>query len=330
MPLVNYSDSEDSEHEETRRNEVEEIQAIGKSPPRKDLKRKCSGNSTNDLPPLPDAFHDLYASNSRVSTQDDPTLHGGRQRGTPHVDGQWPSHIYIEWYPTTAESSKLATLIDKLNDEVFDGDAKLQSLLQSELGAELPLHISLSRSLMLLTDERQPFVDTFKHFLDKSTVRPFEVHVSGLQWVANYEKTRCFLVLQLARTAENALNTLLWASNETAKAFGKPTIYVKPEIESAEVRQRGRGIRGFRPRGRSSAMSRVTGVQDCTASFHVSVAWSHGSLSDDVGAGIRSKYSADIEELSLSVKAVKVKIGNAVTSLPLSANVIDTGGIIGV
>ncbi|MCJ1380820.1 poly(U)-specific 3'-to-5' RNA exonuclease [Xylographa soralifera] len=330
MPLVNYSDSEDSAHEETGRNEVEEIHVIGKSFPGKNLKRKSSGISTSDLPPLPDAFHDLYASNARVSTQDDPALHGGRQRGTPHVDGQWPSHIYVEWYPTSAESTKLATLINKLNDEVFDGDAKLQSLLQSELGAELPLHISLSRSLMLLTDERQPFVDTFKHFLDKSTVRPFEVHVSGLQWVMNYEKTRCFLVLQLARPVENTLNTLLWASNETAKAFDKPTVYVKAEIESAEVRQRGKGLRGSRPRERSGAVSRVNGVQDCTPCFHVSIAWSHGPLSNDVAADIRSTYSADIKEFSISVKAVKVKIGNAITSLPLSANVIETGGIIGV
>ena len=153
--------------------------------------------------------------------------------------------------------------------------------------------------------------------------------MSGLEWVTNYEKTRCFLVLQLARPTENTLNTLLWASNETAKAFGKPSIYVKPEIEPSEVRQRGRGMRGARPRGRSRAVSRVNVIQDCTPCFHISIAWSHGSLSNDVSVGIRSKYSADIKGLPISVKAVKVKIGNAVTSLPLSANVIDTEGIIG-
>jgi len=96
MPLVDYSDSEDSEHEETQKNENEELLILGKPSTKRDLKRKYSGTLTSDLPPLPDAFHDLYASNSRVSTQDDPTLHGGRQRGTPHVDGQWPSHVYIE------------------------------------------------------------------------------------------------------------------------------------------------------------------------------------------------------------------------------------------
>ncbi|MCJ1404897.1 poly(U)-specific 3'-to-5' RNA exonuclease [Xylographa trunciseda] len=329
MPLVDYSDSEDSEHGETRKNEAGKPQSSGKYSPKKGLKRKLSGILTSDLPPLPDAFHDLYASNSRVSTQDDPTLHGGRQRGTPHVDGQWPSHVYIEWYPTSAESTKLATLIQKIDGEVFHGHAKLQSLLQSELGAELPLHISLSRSLMLSADERQPFVDTFKRFLDKSTTRPFDVQVSGLQWVANYEKTRCFLVLQLARPAENTLNALLWASNESAKAFSKPTIYIKPEIEAAEVRQRGRGMRGSQPDGRSRAVNRINGTPDCTSCFHISIAWSHTMLSNDIRAGISSTYSADIKELPISVKAVKVKIGNTVTSLLLSAGVVDTGGIIG-
>ena len=96
MPLVDYSDSEHSEPEDTRRSKVKELGIPESSSLKTNLKRKRSENIISDLPPLPDAFRDLYASNSRLSTQDDPTLHGGRQRATPHVDGQWPTHVYIE------------------------------------------------------------------------------------------------------------------------------------------------------------------------------------------------------------------------------------------
>lgn len=82
MALVNYSDSDGE-------------QAYQKISHKASLRRKRE-IIPSSLPPLPDAFHDLYASSVRVSTYDDPALHAGRQRMMPHVDGMWPTHIYIE------------------------------------------------------------------------------------------------------------------------------------------------------------------------------------------------------------------------------------------
>lgn len=83
MGLVEYSDSStDSEPEEPL-------------PPKK--KQRTSNDAINQpLPALPNAFHDLYASSIRVSVRDDPNLHGGRKRVIPHVEGNWPTHIYLE------------------------------------------------------------------------------------------------------------------------------------------------------------------------------------------------------------------------------------------
>lgn len=71
MALVEYSDSEPDEEDAVCR----------QSPP---------------LPALPAAFHDLYASNARISVRDVSSLHGGRKRAIPHVEGNWPTHIYLE------------------------------------------------------------------------------------------------------------------------------------------------------------------------------------------------------------------------------------------
>lgn len=79
MGLVDYSSESDEEPLD---------------PPTKPiLKRKAD---EVELPPLPSAFHNLYTTAARPSTRDDPSLHGGRKRITPHVEGNWPTHIYIE------------------------------------------------------------------------------------------------------------------------------------------------------------------------------------------------------------------------------------------
>jgi U6 snRNA phosphodiesterase len=87
MALVDYPSSDEDE----KNGPETAVEA-----PAGKLKRKRDSGTSNDLPPLPSKFHDLYASTARVSTRDDPSLHGGRKRVTPHIDGNWPTHLYIE------------------------------------------------------------------------------------------------------------------------------------------------------------------------------------------------------------------------------------------
>lgn len=94
MSLVDYSDSDNSDDDQSHIIEAE-AEAGSKCAPHSQ-KRKQIDVSNPSLPPLPDSFHDLYPTAKRRSNQDDPGLHSGRQRSTPHVEGNWPTHIYIE------------------------------------------------------------------------------------------------------------------------------------------------------------------------------------------------------------------------------------------
>jgi hypothetical protein len=83
MALVNYSDSdEDNNDNEDGR----------------PLKRKADDDDNDDdgPPPLPASFLNLYSSSVRVSNTDDPALHHGRKRVVKHVEGNWPTHVYLE------------------------------------------------------------------------------------------------------------------------------------------------------------------------------------------------------------------------------------------
>jgi hypothetical protein len=81
MTLVAYSDSED-EHDE---------------PVAKRSKTEAADQKDDkDLPPLPASFLNLYSSSVRVSNTDDPSLHHGRKRVVKHVEGNWPTHVYLE------------------------------------------------------------------------------------------------------------------------------------------------------------------------------------------------------------------------------------------
>lgn len=174
MSLVEYSGSESDS--DTR---------SPAPPPAKRPRPNSQANSS--LPPLPAAFHDLYASSTRVSVKDDPSLHCGRKRVIPHVEGNWPTHVYLEcvflalalshWepqlilagYPSRKELPLLADIINQSKTKVKSA-SDIHSLLHSDLGAQLPLHISLSRPVVLRTEQRATFTEVLQQSIDKSQI----------------------------------------------------------------------------------------------------------------------------------------------------------------
>ena len=68
---------------------------------------------------------------------------------------------------------------------------------------------------------------------------------------------------------------------------------------------------------------------DMTSNFHISVAWTLEAPSSALAAQTRSIDVSRLEEVHVSIKAVKVKIGNIVSSHALSIKPIESQSLIG-
>lgn len=236
-------------------------------------------------------------------------------------------------------------------------NVRLESLLKSDLEADLPLHISLSRTLMLATHERQTFTDALEAAIGASGVKPyvfpspitratflevlliricrFTVTLNTLHWVPNYENNRWFLVLQAIKPAGNGLTKLLVASNTVAKRFGQPSLYTPQNQPSKPLTTGGKlavdsfnGAMRAAPRcseAHDPKYPLATG-EDLSDHFHVSIGWTLERPHETSPSSILNENQ--LERLELGVHGIKAKIGNSVVVIPLKSKTIDRKFII--
>ncbi|KAK7985027.1 hypothetical protein PG996_005733 [Apiospora saccharicola] len=360
--LVDYSSSE-SDTETKPETKKRKLQASPSTAATQDKNKKLtsttatrssatSPTSKTALPPLPSAFHDLYASTVRVSTRDDPTLHQGRKRQNPHVAGHWPSHLYTEWHPSTTgdapEYETLIGLLSKLSSAVAASsfpDLDLKTFLTSDLGAPLPLHISLSRPLSLTTRNKDDFLDSVQAALTRGPGVPaFMLRPTGLEWHRTVESERSFLVLRVesvtSETPEETgggekkeknreLTQLLRRCNGVAQSFGQPALYAFAGGSGGnDDSEKGDGGAG----GDSSRKARM----NVGEAFHISVAWSFEPPAAELvnitrevfDSGRKSSYRDKLHGMRIRVGGIKAKIGNVVTHIALPE--VGTKGLFGV
>ncbi|KAI1844554.1 hypothetical protein JX266_009227 [Neoarthrinium moseri] len=376
-PLVTYTSDSDSDSDSDPAPDPEATAGSASGPASKKRKTSHQGVPTQSaLPPLPAAFHDLYASTVRVSNVDDPSLHQGRKRQIPHVVGNWPSHLYVEWHPSSEEHAVLDSLLRTLGQQLeakegkykdsgiggtaTDSDVaavsakhKLSTFLASDLGAPLPLHISLSRPLALTTAQKDDFLARLRASLGRSGVRPFELAPTGLEWHRTHESARSFLVLRVgsrrkqpsgagpaeaddgdrgksgaagAREPQAKKNpelaALLGRCNALCASFGQPELYAfKPPASSAS------GGAGEEKGSSRSSGGPGTAVGDA---FHVSIAWSFAEPTPEMRRVTEQVFARAgcgdaVADMRIKVDGVKAKIGNVVTHIGLLAPGSDTG-----
>ncbi|KIW23230.1 uncharacterized protein PV07_11447 [Cladophialophora immunda] len=303
MVLVDYSDS--SSEDEDQGTKKKSIKQGGGKRKAEHVEPDGRESSRAKLPPppLPSSFHSLYATNVRSSTTDDPSLHAGRTRQVPHAVGNWPTHIYLEWYPSRCCLATLDAVIERarlaLGSAREDSKINVHSFLHSELGAQLPLHISLSAPLVLKTEQREQFQTSLESKVRQGRIKPFTVHISGLDWVANHDKTRFFLVLKLMKPEDDELNRLLSICNAIARQFDLPRLY----------EERCDTPTGFQPRSTSKTIRQMT---DKSNAFHISIAWILSEPDDQARQELVHLVDDKVRALKVSFPLLKLKIGNSV------------------
>ena len=82
---------------------------------------------------------------------DDPSLHQGRVRATPHVEGQWASHIHLS--VSVDRRGGLFKTIERALDSARTAVPSLHDFFGNTTD-KLELHISLSRPIFLRSHQR--------------------------------------------------------------------------------------------------------------------------------------------------------------------------------
>lgn len=151
--------------------------------------------------------------------------------------------------------------------------------------------------------------------------------------MSNNEKSRRFLVMRIKKPPNNELNRLLQGANDAVTAFGQPPLYAQPESQPFVPAQAfTTKTRHPKPKfltNKSPFVSQTPTI-DQSLNFHISIGWSLGSPSAEKSSITPSKYQPDVQnppEFQFQVKAIKLKIGNSVTSISLLSKTETSGGI---
>lgn len=159
----------------------------------------------------------------------------------------------------------------------------------------------------------------------------FDVSFVDLDWVPNFESTRWFLVLRIQRPESNGLNKLLDVCNVVVQEHGQPPLYSKTTTNKSDSAQR--IPPGKRDTANSNALSMWKNMEDFSAAFHISIAWTLTAPSLELLELTKSATHDQLKEIKqilVAVGEIKAKVGNIVTNMPLPKSVSLSKSLFGV
>ncbi|KAG0224669.1 poly(U)-specific 3'-to-5' RNA exonuclease [Actinomortierella wolfii] len=177
---------------------------------------KKRGKNGTQLPPLPPALTGLFQERERPP--DDPSLHQGRTRSKPHVDGLWATSVYIDISLTEELEDIISTLVERAKALV----PSLETIPEP--------HISLTRLFRLPTLHVDRFKRDVRSVFEKRN--KIKLSFSGLQCFSNDEQTRSFLTLRVG-SGHAELESMMADMDQIAIKYGQPTFYDNPEFHAS-------------------------------------------------------------------------------------------------
>ncbi|KAI0718424.1 hypothetical protein C8T65DRAFT_804065 [Cerioporus squamosus] len=243
--LVEYSSSDEEApvppSESTRKLPVD-----SPSPPPK--KRKLPSLSTHLLPQVP---------------VDDPALHQGRRRTTPHVEGQFAAYVFIP--VAVPKKSKLFGLMSRIFSTAkesvpilhpigfteADVDAAREGPSISDDG-HVELHISLTRPTYLRAHQR----DEFRRAVQAATRTrvKFPASFATVSELMNDERTRTFLTLEVG-AGHDYLKELSDSLTPALRSIRQKEFYEQPRFHASLAWAL---LDGSRPSGTTRSASEPT------------------------------------------------------------------------
>ncbi|KAK4047335.1 poly(U)-specific 3'-to-5' RNA exonuclease [Microbotryomycetes sp. JL201] len=244
------------------------------------------------LPKLDDSFL------GQTRSADVPELHQGRSRAIAHQPGQWAAHVFVELLPDDASSQVLKNAVKDASSGLKDSSATVHSLLdktrpekEGQLASEdLVLHMSLSRPLILQTNQRGDLKAAVASVAN-SAKQP-SCCFASFGWLENDDKTRRFLGVEVG-SGYQQLKALVAILDEQFVRLRLPRYYDTPR-------------------------------------FHCSLAWTittsnkatpdtHLPFDNDVIELLNSKYGSVLSHEPMTPSHLCVKVGKVVTRYPFAS-----------
>ncbi|KAF9267398.1 hypothetical protein L218DRAFT_984928, partial [Marasmius fiardii PR-910] len=164
--------------------------------------------------------------------KDDPALHQGRIRSTPHVQGQWAVHVYV---PVLVERQ---SPLHQLLQDVLKTAKGISSALQTIHGMDddggdkkvIELHVTLSRPIFVRAYQREEVKRCIKSLAQLN--HPFRISFSSFSVLTNDERTRTFLTLDVGGGFPE-LKSLAQSLTPTMKTFRQKVYYDEPQFHAS-------------------------------------------------------------------------------------------------